>query len=113
MVVQEYAKNGYVVLDRNVRIHGFRQIGEIDIIATKNKVIVFVEVKTRRSETFGSASEAVNFFKQRKLIHAAKMFLQKNLQYQDWDWRFDVAEVYIDKKENPVIILENVIEDMN
>jgi putative endonuclease len=109
----EYENLGYEIVGRNVRVHGRRQIGEIDLIAAKERELVFVEVKTRRSYSFGSGAEAVNYFKQRKLVTAAKTFLRRNRQYDHWDWRIDVVEVDIDNAASPAIILENVIEDLD
>jgi putative endonuclease len=113
LVAEKYTQLGFNIIGSNVRLHGFRQIGEIDLIAAKDKELVFVEVKTRRSNSFGFPADAVGVLKQQKLVRAAKLYILKNPQYQDWDLRFDVAEVHIDKKENAVIILENVIEDLN
>ena len=53
----------YIVL-LNYRV----RIGELDIIAMKQDVIVFVEVKTRKSLHCGFPAESVNFFKQQKII---------------------------------------------
>jgi len=72
-----------------------------------------VEVKTRRNEAFGSALEAVDSYKQRKLIATAKLYLLQNPEYDGFDYRIDVATVDIDNQENPVIILMNVIEDLD
>ncbi len=49
--------------------------GEIDIVAIKDKVICFVEVKTRTSSQYGSPGEAVDFKKQRHIRNAARYFL--------------------------------------
>lgn len=108
-----YKDKGYSIIGTNVRLFGVKQFGEIDVIATRHKVLVFIEVKTRRSTTFGTAAEAVDYFKQRKLVKTVKLYLQRHPQFQDFDWRIDVAEVDIDNSQNPVIILENVIEDID
>ena len=112
LTAQEYQRLGFNIVGKNIRFHGSRQIGEIDLIAVKDKEIVFVEVKTRRSNKFGTGAEAVNFTKQRKLIKSAKLYLLQHPQYDEWDWRIDVAEVDIDNREKPVIILVNVIDDI-
>ena len=49
-------KNGYKIAEKNYRTH----IGEIDIIAEKDGVTVFIEVKTRTDDEFGCGAEAVN-----------------------------------------------------
>jgi putative endonuclease len=106
-----YENLGYKIIGRNVRMHGSRQIGEIDVIAMKDDLIVFIEVKSRTNEAFGVPAEAVDYFKQRKLINAAQAYLSRNPQFDSYDWRFDVAEVNLDKNPPSVIILANAIED--
>jgi len=82
-------QNGY-------RIHAQKYrspIGEIDIIAEKDNVLAFIEVKTRRSERYGAPAQAVNLHKQRKIILTAYYYVgQKNLENKLC--RFDVIEVY-------------------
>jgi len=88
-------RNGYSVLVRNFKV----KIGEIDLITKDKDVYVFVEVKTRRSLKFGDAAEAVNYYKQRKIIKVAQWYLQqKNML--DQPCRFDVVEVYYENTEN-------------
>ena len=82
-------RKGYEILDRNYRIRD----AEIDIIAKKDGVIVFVEVKLRKNSSLGSPAEAVNAAKQRKIISAAEGFIAKN-NITDTDFRFDVIEIY-------------------
>jgi putative endonuclease len=113
LVAKYYIGNGYKIIGRNVKIFGVKQFGEIDVIALKGNALVFIEVKTRRSTTYGTPAESVNYFKQRKLIKTVKVYLQQHPQFQDFDWRIDVAEVDIDNPVNPVIILTNVIEDLD
>jgi len=85
---------------RYLRRHGHRilanrhryRYGEIDIIAVEDQTIVFVEVKTRRSEQKGRPGEAVNLTRQQRLTRAALAFLKSHglLEYPS---RFDVVEV--------------------
>lgn len=82
-------KKRYKILEKNYR----GRLGEIDIIAEKKKEIIFVEVKTRKSDKFGKPYEAVDFRKQRKIIICAKEYLAKNALYER-NIRFDVIEVY-------------------
>ena len=67
-------KNGYKIIDQNFRIRG----GEIDLIAIDFnngvKTLVFIEVKTRTSNEFGSPLEAIGYHKMRTLIRAAYMY---------------------------------------
>ena len=91
-------KQKYKILKRNFKNHG----GEIDIIAMKSGVVVFVEVKTRTDKTFGFGAEAVDNKKQNKIKRAATLYAQK---YNVENMRFDVAEVYI--KTNEINYIEN------
>ncbi len=81
-------KLGAKILERNFR----SPVGEIDIIARHKNELLFVEVKTRRSEQFGLPAEAVGPRKQRQIVRTAQWYLQqgngRNLQP-----RFDVVSV--------------------
>lgn len=68
------------------------RFGEIDLIAANKKTVVFVEVKLRKSEAYGRASEFVDSEKQRKIITSAKLWLMQNeTKLQP---RFDIIEIY-------------------
>ena len=86
---------GYKIKERNYRTF----LGEIDIICEYKKNIVFVEVKTRRSDKFGYPEEAINFIKQRKIIKNALCYLSK---YHLWGENccFDVILVRISKDKD-------------
>ena len=83
-------KNKYKILIRNF----YCKQGEIDIIAKDKKEIVFIEVKTRTSNSFGKPSEAVNKIKQKHMYRAAKYFLYKTNLLEEVI-RFDVIEVLL------------------
>ncbi|MCH5272174.1 MAG: YraN family protein [Lachnospiraceae bacterium] len=88
--VQDYLqKNGYEILGRNF----FSRHGEIDIIAKKDGYLIFVEVKYRSGEAFGTPEEAVGFQKQKRIIAAAKYYLYRNGIPFDTPCRFDVVGV--------------------
>ncbi len=79
---------------------GFRG-GEIDLImAAGDGAVVFVEVKTRRSEDRATAKSAVNYKKQQKLIRTAKRFLQ-TYPLRDRPLRFDVVTVILPQNGPP------------
>ena len=97
LMAKSYLVNkGYVILDLNYR----NKIGEIDIIALdKNKkILVFVEVKTRTSLTFGLPCESVNKNKQRKIINTSMMYI-KYKKLSNIQLRYDIIEVYLTKKD--------------
>ena len=65
---------------------------ELDIIATHNNVLVFIEVKTRKNENYGRPFSAVNKEKRKRLSRAAVAYLKKKNTKPDYI-RFDVIEV--------------------
>jgi putative endonuclease len=83
-----YQRLGFRVVERNYRCGA----GEIDIIATRGSLLVFCEVKSRRSERFGVPAEAVGYAKQQRLRRLAALWLaDRRPGYVDI--RFDVASV--------------------
>ena len=90
---------GYEIFARNVRT----SFGEIDIVARKDRTIVFVEVKTRTSQSFGFPEEAVTAKKQEHLIAAAQAFLQSHSHF-DGDWRIDVIAISGKPNQKPDIL---------
>ncbi len=94
-------KKGYTILDRNwIFDHK-----EIDIIALKNGIVVFVEVKTRSTDFFGEPFEFVDEKKQRFLIEAASNYLIEN--EIDLPVRFDVVSIIHNGKFTKVQHIEN------
>ena len=67
-------KKGYKILEKNYR----NNYGEIDIVAKKKKIIIFIEVKTRSGRSFGLPEEAVNRTKQGKLIKISEKYILDN-----------------------------------
>ena len=88
---------GYKILQRNFR-HGH---GEIDLVAEDQEVLVFVEVKTQRSEAMGEAFNWVTRRKQRQIGRVALAYLTFN-NITNRDCRFDVIAVA--RRENEVEI---------
>lgn len=90
VTVRYLEKHGYKILDRNFRIRG----GEIDIIAEKDGIIAFVEVKARSGNFLSSGEYAVDKRKKQLIIKAsAEYMLKKGSSSQP---RFDVAAVVFD-----------------
>lgn len=69
------------------------QRGEIDLIMLDGDSLVFVEVRLRNNDQFGSAAESVNQKKQFRIIHAANYFLQIQNQWGNHPCRFDVVAI--------------------
>lgn len=78
---------GLTLLDRNYRC----RLGELDLIMRDGSSVVFVEVRFRRNCRYGTAAETVNSVKQRRLIRAARLYLQS--RRIDASCRFDVVAV--------------------
>ena len=82
-------KQGYQIIQRNFSC----KQGEIDIIAVKNNILRFIEVKYRKNESFGFPIEAVNKRKQNKMMKAASWFLSENKQYENMQCSFDIISI--------------------
>jgi putative endonuclease len=76
---------GYRILDRRVKTPR----GEIDLIASKGKMLIFVEVKAR--EEMGKALEAVTPDLQRRVQDAANIWVSRKPKLANWLWRFDIV----------------------
>jgi putative endonuclease len=101
-------RKGYKILGTNVRT----PLGEIDLVAKHRDIIVFVEVKTRSTSSFGPPYLAITWEKKRKLIQNALCYLKKRrLIYSDW--RIDVVSININyegETEN-IELIENAVEE--
>lgn len=93
-------QQGLQLLERNFRCKG----GEIDLIMQDGKVLVFVEVRVRSDGKFGGAAASVGSAKQKRLIIAAQVYLQRHTMPPPC--RFDVI-AFDDKK---MTWLKNAIE---
>jgi len=102
---QYLLEKGFRVLSRNYRT----KIGEIDLIVMKEKLLVFVEVKTRKTKSYGKGFEAVNVKKQQTLRRVADQFVAygKDFTKTDLSMRFDVIDVFVQGKEQEITHIEN------
>lgn len=116
-IAEKYLKDkDYQVLDRNYsfRLPGSPQKGEIDMVAKKNDIISFVEVKTLRFASFVqgkvfSPELKVNFGKQRKLIKAAESWLIAKKLPLNSKWQIDVISVMIKGRKAKISHFENAV----
>ncbi len=82
-----------------LRLKGYRilasrfktPVGEIDLICRRGKLVVFVEVKARRQQV--TDDPPVSKKQQRRILHAAEAFIQRNPALADHDMRFDLMLV--------------------
>lgn len=86
---QHIERLGYKILAKNWR---YKHL-EVDIIAMDGPVLLFIEVKTRRSSLYGSPHEAVSYHKQQKLDRAANLYISY-IKHQG-DIRFDIVSILI------------------
>jgi len=109
-LAERYLKEkGYKILDRNAvfRIPGSPQKGELDLVARKDDIIVFVEVKTLKDDVFMSPEEKVTLPKQKKLRVSAESWMIKNRIPLNSKWQIDVVSVVKNYKETKISHFEN------
>lgn len=104
-VCQYLSGKGYKITKRNYCIRG----GEIDIIAEKDDIIAFVEVKTRQINNLAGGFEAVTKSKQRFIIKTAAEYMVKfQVELQP---RFDVAEILVENNvPSKIHYIENAFD---
>lgn len=84
-------RRGLRFIDQNY----LTKVGEIDLIFQQDETIVFVEVKYRKNDRFGSAAEMVTYAKMRKLIKTAQIWLSRQKHPgHTIDYRFDVIAIH-------------------
>lgn len=98
-------QQGFTILERNYR----KRYGEIDLIANKGNLLVFVEVKMRRYRYF-HLSQAITPTKQRKIIKTAKAYISKH-QINDTIYRFDVALIELHNNSHQLTYIPNAFTD--
>ena len=84
---------GYNILSRNYKT----KIGEIDIVAKEKNELVFVEVKSRSTRTFGWPEEGVTRQKRRRMKLSAGLFRSSHTEYQQCAYRFDIMALELDE----------------
>lgn len=83
--------NGLSLICRNFQC----KLGEIDLVMRETQMLVFVEVRFRRSERYGSAAETVDRHKQRKLVRTAQLYLNLQCFSQRTPCRFDILGITV------------------
>lgn len=115
---KEYQVRGYEILAANFFNRKGKRLGEVDFIAKNRESLVFVEVKTRAQgeSRFGTGAEAVDVYKQKKLLKAVKLFLLSHQEYAGLRPQIDVCLVEqnpFDKSLKCAKIITNAVEDEN
>jgi putative endonuclease len=102
LAVAYLRKAGYQIVAQNYRC----LYGEVDIVAHDGGTIVFVEVKSRRSEAFGQPQDAVGLEKQKRLSRISLHYLQQK-RLEGRNARFDVVSVRMLPDGNRVDLIRN------
>lgn len=99
---------GYRIRERNFRVRE----GEVDIVAERGGVLVFVEVRTRRGDAMGTPAESITVRKRQRLLAVAKAYGQERPSLPR-QWRLDVIAVQFSTEGllQGVEHLENAIDD--
>lgn len=99
---------GYDIIKENFRYNR----AEVDIIAKDeaNKILAFIEVKSRRNKKFGEPEESVNEQKQKQIINSAEGFLMNETSYDNYDKRFDVIAIYSEGNKEIINHIENAFQ---
>lgn len=97
---------GYVIRERNFR----SREGEIDIIAEKDDFLVFIEVRTRTSSSFGTPEESVTTQKKERLLALAEAYMEDRDDLPP-SWRIDVVALELGPKweVSRLELIENAI----
>jgi putative endonuclease len=101
-------KRGFRILETNYRCPE----GEIDIIARQKDCLVFVEVRTKTSQQFGSPEESITRAKKRRMVTTAQHYRQSHNRQLPL-WRIDFVAVELDKKGKPtrIELIENAVSE--
>lgn len=90
---------GHIILKKNFTY----KRGEIDIISSVHDILVFTEVKSRYTDSFGSPIESVTYLKQKQIINLSHIYLLKN-NMMNYNVRYDVIEVSFNKNNDTYTI---------
>jgi putative endonuclease len=105
LAIRFLTKKGYRIIAKNYRT----PLGEIDIIAKDGDTLVFLEVKTRTSDSFGYPFEAVDNHKKRKIRNVALLFLKR--MKEEPAARFDVLSIsFGDNGKEEITHIEDAFE---
>lgn len=99
VIARDYlTQHGYSIIDTNWST----RFGEIDIIARLDELYVFVEVKTRRSNSTESAFASITPTKREKMLKAIYQYLHDK-ELDDIVWRVDAIGVALRRQQTPII----------
>jgi putative endonuclease len=105
MAARFLKKNGYRIIEKNYVC----KMGEMDIIAKEKDTLVFIEVKTRTSTTYGPPQLSVTPRKQSQMSKVALYFL-KEKKLDDVKSRFDVVAILLGPKGEEIELIKDAFE---
>lgn len=89
LVSRYLQKKAFQLIGSNFRC----KVGELDLIMKDQEYLVFIEVRYRAQEDYGSGLESIHYYKQRRIIKAAQLYLQCHAWAQNLPCRLDVVSV--------------------
>ncbi len=94
---------------KHIKSNYFYDRAEIDIIFedVKNKILIFIEVKTRKDNKYGEPEESINIKKQINIRKTARGFLSENNSFSQHDYRFDTITILYDNDKPLINHIEN------
>jgi len=106
LAAQALAGRGYQIVERNARTAE----GEIDLVARQGEQWVFVEVRTRRGQSFGTPEESITPRKQARMVRSALAYLAAQ-EGREPAWRIDVVAVELSAQGEllRVEVIENAV----
>lgn len=97
------ADRDYKILEKNFRC----PLGEIDVIAVKDGRLIFIEIKTRSGDRFGSPQEAVTPLKQKKLLRLAEWYMKSAGKNESLVSFHVLAVSWTAQKQPEFLLIEN------
>ena len=100
------------LIDKDLKFikHNYRyERAEVDLIFEdeKEKLLIFIEVKTRRSKEYGEPEESVTFSKREQIKKASLGFVNENEKYHSHDLRIDVVSIFLYEDKAEINHIEN------
>lgn len=106
LIAKKYMTDkNYKFIQNNYRY----QRAEVDLIFedVENKLLIFIEVKTRKNKNYGEPEEAVTFSKQSQIKKSALGFVSENDNYAGYDLRIDVVSIFLNNGKAEINHIEN------
>jgi putative endonuclease len=107
LAVRFLKKKGFTVIERNFHCPA----GEIDLVAREGDTLVFVEIKARSSSEYGLPQDAVDRFKQKKIIQAARVYLAEHRLNEEIPARFDVVAIHVRPSGHTIELIKDAFQE--